>query len=705
VNRFRVSVDIGGTFTDLVALNEDNGNLVNIKVSSTPRKPAEGVIEAFKIFLKEVKPEEVTSITHATTIAVNALLGQLGLELPKVALITTRGFKDVIEIGRQRRHELYNLFIQKPKMLIPRNLRYEIDERIGPSGEVWKPLNVDGIRSLLIELKREEVKAIAIGLLPSYINPKHEKEVEEIFKHAYPEVLLSPSYKVAPEHREYERISTTVVNACLMPIVSIYMNDLFCKFRNMNISAPICIMQSSGGVASKNLIIKKPVSMIESGPAAGVMASSFYGNMLGIENIISFDMGGTTAKAGVVRGGVPGVVTEYEVAGKVHSGRIVKGSGYPVKFPFVDLAECSAGGGTIAWIDAGGAIKVGPVSAGADPGPACYGMGGENPTVTDANLVLGRLNPQYLLGGRMRLFSDLSEKSINKKICEKTGLKLIDGATGIIKIVNSTMAKILKIVSVERGYDPRQFTLNAFGGAGPMHACALAEELKMSKIVVPINPGLFSALGLLAADFSHTITEALMMKAGDINPIEIEEKFEKLRAEGIKILEFQKVKPNYITIQSQLDMRYVGQGYELTVQTSAPFKEEEFNKVKRKFHTKHKAIYGYAVEDWPVEFVNARVIAIGVVTKPKLIKQEISEKEPHKDAFLSRRNIYFERYNDYVKSPVYTRQKLKPGNFVFGPAVIEQYDATTIVYPDWTVVVDEYGNLVMNLEGEPSNGN
>jgi len=697
---YRVSVDIGGTFTDLVALNEQTGKLMNFKLSSTPKKPADAVIEAFKQFLKRVKPEKISTITHATTIAVNALLGQMGLELPKAALITTKGFRDVLEIGRQRRHELYNLFVQRPRMLIPRKLRYEVNERIGPEGEVLEPLNIENARSLAVELKREKIKAVAIALLHSYMNPKHEQEIKNMLQRAYPQAFVTCSSEIAPEYREFERTSTTVVNACLMPIVSVYMNDLSDRIQKLGVSSPLCVMQSSGGIASKNVIIEKPVSMVESGPAAGVIASSFYGKMLKIKNIISFDMGGTTAKAGIVQGGIPEVVTEYEVAGKVHSGRIVKGSGYPVRFPFIDLAECSAGGGTIAWVDTGGALRVGPLSAGADPGPACYGKGGEKPTVTDADLILGRLNPNDMLGGRMKVFPELSQKFIDKEICEKIGFELADAAAGIIRIVNSTMAKILRIVSVERGHDPRQFTLNSFGGAGPMHACALAEELHISSIIVPTNPGLFSALGLLTANFTYSLTKAIMKTVKDVQLSDVEATFKKLQAEGMKILESQRIKPDNMTFLRQLDMRYFGQGYELTIPVLTPLTKEEFDRVIESFHSKHKAVYGYAVREENVELVNARLVAVGIVTKPKLMKQKLCTREPPAEALLTTRNVFFEKYRDYVECPVYVREKLKPGNIICGPAVIEQYDATTVVYPNWKARVDEFGNFLMNFAGE-----
>jgi N-methylhydantoinase A len=376
---YRVGIDIGGTFTDLVALDERTGRLTNIKLSSTPGSPADGVISALERFLEDKEPANVAVLSHATTIAVNALLGQTGLELPRTGLVTTAGFRDVLEIGRQRRHELYDLFIERPKTLVPRKYRYEVNERMNYNGRVIGKLDPVNVRRVARRLKRDRIRAVAIGLLYSYRNPRHEKEVTRILRAECPDVLVTASHEIAPEHREYERISTTVVNAVLMPIVSKYLDDLSERIRAFGISAPLSVMQSSGGIAPKEIATGQPVRIVESGPAAGVIAATYYGKLLGLGNIMSLDMGGTTAKAGAIRDGVPQVVSEYEVGGKIHSGRIVKGSGYPVRFPFIDLAEASAGGGTIAWVDEGGALKVGPVSAGADPGPACYGKGQMRP--------------------------------------------------------------------------------------------------------------------------------------------------------------------------------------------------------------------------------------------------------------------------------------------------------------------------------------
>jgi N-methylhydantoinase A len=697
VTKYRVAIDIGGTFTDLVALNEKSGEILNTKVPSTPREPAEAVIKAFQEFLRKTNNTDVSVIIHATTIATNALLGQLNLELPKTALIATKGFRDVIEIGRQRRHELYNLFIQKPRTLIPRRLRFEAEERTGPKGEILTRLNKNQLKSLTKQLENNNVKSVAVALLFSFINQKHEREIGKTLKKSLPKTYVSLSSEIAPEYREYERTSTTVVNAVLMPIVSSYLDDLQRKIRKLQVKAPLCMMQSDGGIATKNVVSKQPVSMVESGPAAGVIASAFYGKLLGIENILSFDMGGTTTKAGAIKEATPEVVSEYEVAGKVHSGRIVKGSGYPVRYPFIDLAECSAGGGTIAWVDQGKALQVGPISAGAEPGPACYGKGGKQPTITDANIVLGRLNPEYMLEGKMKIYPKLSEKAVSKEICGKIRLELTEAAAGIIKIANSTMAKILRIVSVERGHDPRDFVLMCFGGAGPMHSCALAEELKITKLIVPHNPGLFSAHGLLAADFRNNIAKAIMKLTDEVEVKKVEAVFKKLELQGAKLLEKQRVPKVNMHFIRQMDLRYFGQSYELTISTSKPFTEKVLHQTVENFHKKHLAIYGYAVKSEPVELVNVKLIAVGIVEKPKLKEKPLHGKKPAEKAVIAKRKVFFEQNNDYIETPVYRRERLKAGNVINGPAVIEQYDATTVVYPDWIASVDRFGNIVLSI--------
>ncbi len=695
MTKHRVAIDVGGTFTDLVALNERSGEILNIKVPSTPREPAKAIIKAFREFLEKTNGAEVSVIIHATTITTNALLGQLNLGLPKTALIATKGFRDIIEIGRQRRHELYNLFVRKPRTLIPRRLRFDVEERTGPRGEVLTSLNENQVRNLAKQLEKENVRSVAVALLFSYTNQKHEREIGKILKKLLPEIYVSLSSEIAPEYREYERTSTAVVNAVLIPIVSSYLDDLEGKTSELGIKAPLCIMQSDGGIAAKDIISKKPVSMVESGPAAGVIASAFYGKLLGIENILSFDMGGTTAKAGAVKEATPEIVSEYEVAGKVHSGRIVKGSGYPVRYPFIDLAECSAGGGTIAWIDEGRALQVGPISAGAEPGPACYGRDGKQPTITDANLVLGRLNPKYMLGGKMRIHPKLAEKAISKEICRKIQLELTEAAAGIIKIANSAMAKILRIVCVERGHDPRDFVLMCFGGAGPMHGCALAEEQKITKIIVPNNPGLFSAHGLLATDFRNNLAKAIMKLIDEVDIKKVEAVFQKLEFQGAQLLEKQHVPKENMHSIRQMSMRYFGQSYELTIPTSKPLTKDVFHQTVENFHKKHRTVYGYAVKNEPVELVDIKLITVGLVEKPKLKEMPLHREKPLKEAIIAERKVFFEQDNDYLETSIYKRESLKAGNVINGPAIIEQYDATTVIYPNWMASVDRFGDIVL----------
>ncbi len=514
---FRVSVDVGGTFTDLVALDEETGAVENIKVPSVPRNPERGVTDAFAKWLDGHSADKVRLVGHATTIATNALLGQVDLEVPNIALITTKGFRDVVEIGRQRRAEVYNLFFQRPPQLVERRLRFEVAERVDHDGTVSEKLDEAGLSSVLDEIRRLGISSIAISFLNSYANRAHEERALSLAKERRTAPYLTASCHISNEYREYERTSTAVVNAVLMPIIHKYLTQLGGDLRSLSVEAPLYVMQSNGGLSTAANVSEKPATIVESGPAAGVIAAAWLSELVGAGDIVSFDMGGTTAKAGTVRGRMPEVVPEYEVAGHIHMGRLVKGSGYPVRFPFIDLAECSSGGGTIAWADEGGALRVGPTSAGAYPGPACYGRGGTQPTITDANLLLGRLNTSSLLSGGMPIYPEKGRIAL-EELGEKIGLGAEETAISIIRIANSMMGKILRIVSVERGYDPRSFTLIAFGGAGPMHVCPLAEELEVNRIIVPPNPGMFSALGLLTADLFHDYVRPVVKRVSAVDP-------------------------------------------------------------------------------------------------------------------------------------------------------------------------------------------
>jgi len=697
---FRIAIDVGGTFTDLVAMDPRTGKIAAIiKMPSTPKNPEEGVIKALKQFFQQYGYSKIKTVIHATTIATNSLLGQVGLELPKVALITTKGFRDILEIGRQRRPRLYDFFASKPRVLVDRKYRFEVSERLNANGEIIEPLDENDVRKIIEKLKKEEVKSVAVSFLHSYLNPIHELRLRELLLTMLRDIYISLSCEVAPEHREYERTCTTVVNALLLPIIEKYFLRLEEGLEKLGVKTPILIMQSNGGVAAANVAAKLPVSVIESGPAAGVIAAAYYGKMMSIDNVLSFDMGGTTAKAGAVINGSPLITTEYEVGGEVHAGRIVKGSGYPVRYPFIDLAEVSAGGGSIIWVDEGGIIRVGPISAGADPGPACYGKGGKNPTLTDANLILGRLNQRYLLGGKMKVFRELSEKAFRDKISAEIGIDIEEAALGAIKIANNIMSKVLRIVTVERGLDPRDFVLVAFGGAGPMHACALAEDLEISKIIVPAYPGMFSAMGLLVTDFKHTFVHSVRRIVDKIDPAELENLFNELEAKGKELLRSEGVLDDRIVVRRTADMRYESQGYELSVTVNSPINEDEIRELEKRFQEMHYLTYGYKVEEEAVEIVNVRVECTGLTEKPKLRIQECEKERNMKEAMLENRAVYFESEDQWLETPVYLKDKLKEGSVVSGPAIIEQYDSTIVVYPEWVAKVDGYLNVLL-VKGE-----
>lgn len=684
--KFKIGIDVGGTFTDLVAFDEKAGEIFFLKVPSTPFDPSKGVIDALKDLMKKREPE-VSLFVHASTIGTNLFLGQLGLKIPKGAVITTEGFKDILEIGRQKRPELYNPFFERPRPLIERHLRFGIKERINFKGEVLKPIDEQEIKSVAQKIKQEKVETIAIVFLHAYINPEHEKKAKEILKQQLPGIVIMTSSEIDPEYREYERMSTTVINSLLVPVVSTYLRKIKNRLKELKVKAPLYIMQSNGGLATFEVASQIPVATIESGPATGVIASAYWSKMLGIENILSFDMGGTTAKAGVVIKGIPQMINEYEVGGNVHSGRILKGSGYPIRYPFIDLAEVSGGGGTIAWIDHGNALRVGPLSAGADPGPACYGKGGENPTVTDANLILGRLNPVGISGGKIKVFSELAEKSIRKKIAEPLGISIVQAAYGIIEIVNTHMIRALRLVSVERGYDPRDFVILAFGGAGPMHAAFLAEGLGVKNIVIPPNPGVFSALGLMLADFRHDFVRNIMKPASEINTELLEKIFGEIEKKAKKILQKEGFSPNHIVMERNLELRYLGQSYELIV----PF-HKNFKVILQLFHQKYQKMYSYSMPDEPVEVVNIHLIAYGLIRKPKFRKIPFTSSSS--DALIDKKMVFF-KGNAWIETPIYSRDALLPGHKINGPAIIEQSDATTVIPPGWNAVVDEFLNLTL----------
>jgi N-methylhydantoinase A len=683
---WRVGVDIGGTFTDLVALADD-GRLIRRKVSSTPRAPEDGLLDALRALLDEVGAADIALLAHASTIATNALLGQVHLDLPRVAFITTEGFRDVLEIGRQNRSAIYDLNVTRPKPLARREDRLVVRERRTHEGGVIVDLDAETVAKAVETVRERGITAVAVGLLHADVDGSHEAAIAEALRAAIPNVEVSLSSVIDPQYREYERFSTTVVNAALAPIVQAYLERVARGVRAAGVQAPIFVMRSDGGMAALKSAAHRPATLIESGPASGVIGAAYVGRALGIENVLSFDMGGTTAKAGTIFGGVPEISASFEAAGSTHSGRSVKGSGYPVRFPFVDLAEVSAGGGTIAWVDAAQTLRVGPVSAGADPGPACYGHG-DKPTVTDANVVLRRLNPRALLDGDFPIDADRSRAAV-ASVAVPVGGDVERAAAGIVALVDAEMAKVLRIVSVERGHDPRDFTLLAFGGGGPLHACAVAADIGVAKIVVPPSPGVFSAYGLLAADVRVTTVRSLVAPADDATWSRTRKLFDALGREGDAGLSEQGVAKADRSFVRELDLRYVGQSTELVV--TAP---RSLDEAVESFHLRHEQRYGFAARQDPVEIVTARVVAIGTTPKPRLVEVAApARRAPEQRAVREQRDVFDGAA--FVTTAVYARAQLRPGDAFDGPAVVEQYDATTYVARGWNARVDGFGNLVL----------
>ncbi|MFC2027936.1 hydantoinase/oxoprolinase family protein [Chloroflexota bacterium] len=683
---YRIGVDVGGTFTDLVAFDEKSGQTFLVKLPSTPHDPSKGAIDTIRELLAD-HPGHITQIIHASTVGTNLFLGQLGLNLPKGALVTTKGFRDVLEIGRQKRAELYNPFFQRPKPLIERHMRFGIDERTNFKGEILKPVDEAQVRELGTQIRQEGSETVAVAFLHAYANPSHEKQVCNILARELPGIVIVASHQVDPAYREYERISTTVVNSLLIPVVSRYLENLREQLLMLGIESPLYIMQSNGGLATVEMASQLPVATIESGPATGVTATAHWSKLLDINKVLSFDMGGTTAKAGVVIDGIPQTVSECEVGGIVHSGRSVKGSGYPVRFPFIDLAEVSGGGGTIAWLDQASALMVGPTSAGADPGPACYGKGGQNPTVTDANLLLGRLSPKGLSGGAMEIYPNLAKAAIKKKIADPLGMSTEQAASGIIEIVNNHMMRALRLVSIERGHDPRDFSMLAFGGAGPMHAAFLSEGMGIKNIFIPPNSGVFSALGLMLADFRHDFVRSIMKEISKLDTQMIEIVFKDMEQEALDALAHEGFASNQIILEKALALRYLGQSYELNVPLIGNLEQ-----IVQLFHQRHQEIYGYASAKEPTEVVSAHLVARGLTQKPEFKKASLANPDPPAEALIDTREVHFPK-TGWVKTPILSRDTLLPGNHIKGPAIIEQYDATNVIPPAWNAKVDAFFNL------------
>ncbi len=693
--RYRLGVDIGGTFTDATLVDENTGRLWNAKVSSTPSDPSQGFLNVTEQILDRaaLAPEILRYVVHATTVATNAIIE--GKVAPTV-LITTEGFRDILEIARQIRPSLYDTQFEKPTPLVPRDRCFGVRERLDATGAVVTPLDENAIPPIASSLREAGIESVAVCFLHSYLNAQHEQRAGEILRAQAPDIAISLSSEVAPEIREYFRASTTVINAALRPIVSRYLENIEARLRAQGVSSELLVMQSSGGLMTFADARSRPVFMVESGPAAGVITAAHLGEALGYANVISFDMGGTTAKVGLVQDGTPRITKDYEVGSVAQPGSGgFRAGGYPIRTPVIDLVEIGAGGGSIAWVDPGGVLRVGPQSAGADPGPACYGQGGTEPTVTDANLVLGRLNPGYLLGGDLKLDSGLAHNAIEEHIAKPLGLDITKAAHSIVEIANVAMINALRLVSVQRGHDPRDFALTAFGGAGPLHANRLAHEMNIPVTVIPTSPGTASALGLLVTDITYDYATTLIERVDRIEPAAVAEVFADLRHQGTTALSAAGVASVDMDFVQQVDLRYVGQSYELTLPyPDGPAANVDFRSLLREFHGEHNRVYGHSVPGEPVETVNLRLTALGSIRKPPLLEKS-GDDQDLKAAQRSSRSVFFGELDAFVDCPIYDRYALSAGMEILGPAIVEEYDSTSVIHPGYYATVDQYGTLLM----------
>ena len=693
IKSFRVGADIGGTFTDIVLLGADR-SVRTLKLLSTPDDFGRAIVSSLQGFLAEaaLPPSAIAEIDHGTTVATNAILEKKGA---RVGLLTTQGFRDVLEIRRVRLPVLYDLTWQKPEPIVPRERRLEVPERVGADGEVRQPLDLAAARGALEALKAKGVDALAVCFLHSYARPEHEQAVGKLAAEFFPQVSLS--CEVLPELREYERTASTVVDAYVKPVVSRYLRALRASLDRTGVGAPLLVMQSSGGLVSGTGAAARPVRIIESGPAAGVIAAAAAGRAAGFDNLIAFDMGGTTAKASIIERGEIHLSPEYEVGSDVsQASRLIKGGGHLIRIPAIDIAEVGAGGGSIAWIDPGGVLRVGPESAGAAPGPACYRLGGERPTVTDANVVLGYLNPAYLCGGELQLDAELARHAVQTRIAAPLGLSLMEAAEGIHRIANATMQRAIRSVSIERGRDPRDFALIAFGGSGPVHAAGLAGDLDIARIVIPPHPGLFSALGLLAADVEQIYTRSVLTDLLRVDAQRADAILSEMAARAEVDLAGEGFERRHMELARFADLRYRKQISELMLPLpDGVLGPAALDRLVEDFHREHERTYGYAIRDERVELVAFKVRARGA--RADAVEVPWRSLADTRAVPRTDRSVFFGSAIGHLQTPVIGRAHLGEQPAA-GPLVVEEYDSTVVVPPGWSARRTAIGFIVLELE-------
>ena len=677
---FRVGIDVGGTFTDLYLLDEQGGLIVRHKLPSTPDNPYEAPIKGIQEILgmADAAPAEVRFVGLGTTVATNALLERKGA---RTGLVTTKGFRDLLEIARQKRPHVYDMFKRKPDPLVPRHGRLEVDERISADGTVLRELDETATVEALEQLLSQGVESVAVCFLNSYANPVHERRAREIIERHWPDGFISVSEDLLPEFREYERLSTTVINAYLMPRMKRYLDRFSQEVRHLGFPDQPFVMSSGGGVVSPALASQRPIDTLFSGPSGGVSGAGYLASLLDVPNIVTFDMGGTSTDVCLIKDHRPEVTQSRTI------------DGLPVKSTALDVHTVGAGGSSVAWIDAGGLLRVGPQSVGAKPGPACYDTGGTEPTVTDANVVLGRLNPDYLLGGALKINAERSRSVIEEVIAGKKGFDVHEAASAILDVSNTNIAQAIRYVSVERGLDPAEFVLVAFGGAGPLQAAAVARDLGMA-VLVPESPGVLCAMGVLTKDNQIDFSRTRILRDWSADMAnEIEVLYANLEERAVTTFRQGGLSIETLLIERSVDARYVGQNFEIPIPVpSAPLDNGILQTLKATFHETHMRLYGYHQPDKVVELVTFRIKASLPVAKPDLKSFAVAARraEPQPTA---RRNVFFQGEGGFVDCPIYERQDLAAGDRIAGPAVIEQMDTTTVIPPDFGAVVDQWLNL------------
>ena len=680
---WRIGVDSGGTFTDVCLYDTETSSIEVWKVSSTPADPSAGIAQGLEEGLARVGRSAATVefFGHGTTVGTNALIQHRGV---KTGLITTDGFRDLLEIGRQKRPELYDMQADKAPILVARDLRMQVPERINQNGSVDVALDEEAVREAARALKAVGVEAVAITFLYSFIRGEHEARARAIVEEELPGIFVSTSHEVAPEFREFERLSTAVVNAYLGPVMERYIRRLADKLTQLGLTTKPHLTQSNGGVISFETARRFPVRTVLSGPSTGVVAAQAVGKAAGYPDLITFDMGGTSSDIALLAGGECCFTSEADV------------HGYPIKAPMLDIHTVGAGGGSIAYVDSGGLLKVGPRSAGAMPGPVCYGAGNTEPTVTDANVVLQFLNPEYLLAGRMKIDRQLAYDAV-ARLAEKLGIEPMEAAEGILSVVTANMARAVRVVSIQKGYDPREYALMAFGGAGPLHAARLARELEMSRVIVPTTPGIMCAMGLLLTDLRADFATSRMMTLApdaidDMNAVTqdlVRQAAAWFDAEGVDAADR--------TVMLRVDMRYVGQNYELPIPLRGDVLDvSDIPEMTARFEVEHEKSYGFRAEGEPIQIVAFRAEAVGAVSKANFIPA-FPEGEDAAHALTGARQVYLSELGGFTEWPIYDRTLLRCGNRVRGPAIIEQMDTTTTVLPGMTAIVDTFMNLFLEV--------